>query len=124
MNYSKADLEKNRLYIHMEGTLTEQDAVVIVDQTIENARKLKPGFGVINDMADLKPGSPEVLAQFVRLQIFVKEHGVGRIVRIVTNAVTKSQFGRGGRMAGYEKDPDIAESLEQAEAILNSSDKK
>jgi len=53
-----SDAAKNRLYIILKGSIPDEMAKAAADQTIEEAKKLQPGFTVINDFSEVEPAGP------------------------------------------------------------------
>lgn len=119
----QADEENNRLYLCYCGFFSPEQARSAADQTIAEARKLKPGFDIINDISRASPFVEKSAQEVERAQAFMKQQGVGRIVRIVNpeRLASKVQFDLQGREAGYEKQSEVAHSLEEAERLLDQS---
>ena len=116
----RADTAKNRLYIVLEGFLADEEAKAAADTIISEAKKLKSGFGLINDISSFKPTSALAADEIKRAQIGVKGLGVGRAIRVVGQAgLAGSQFARTGKEAGY--DADIVGTIEEAEKSLESA---
>lgn len=114
----RADVAKNRLYLVLGGFFADAEMVPIVDKCIAEAKKLKPGFDVINDISEFKPATPKGADEIKRAQIFVKENGVRKVIRVVGEAVlTQAQFDRQGKSAGYAAD--TASTVAEAEKILD-----
>lgn len=115
----RADVMRNRLYLSIQGFMTEEDAVIISDKASAEMRKLKPGFGVINDIRGLRPASPKASQLYSRQLDVAKEIGVGRVVRIVGDQViTKMQLTKAlketvGAVA------ETAATVEEAEKMLD-----
>jgi hypothetical protein len=117
-----AQVEKNRLYIQLVGKITFENIQRAADLTIEETRKLRPGFDVITDITRFVPLSKQDAQEINRAQLFIKNSGVGRIIRVVdmkANLVANLQFERTGKEAGYTVNPDIAGSKEEAEKKLD-----
>ena len=114
----RADVAKNRLYLVLIGFFQDDEVKVASDKCIAEATKLKAGFDVINDISQFKPASPKGADEIKRAQLFVKQHGVKRVIRIVGDAViTQAQFSRQEKEAGYNAD--TAATLADAEKILD-----
>jgi hypothetical protein len=114
----RADVAKNRLYLVLIGFFQDDEVQVASDKCIAEATKLKAGFDVINDISQFKPASPKGADEIKRAQLFVKQHGVKRVIRIVGDAViTQAQFSRQEKEAGYNAD--TAATLADAEKILD-----
>ena len=116
----RASVAKNRLYISIKGFMSEEDAEIIANKAIEETRKLKSGFGVINDIRDLKPATPRAAQIYARQLEVAKEIGIGRVVRVVGDQmITKLQLSRTlkdtlGIVA------ETAKTLEEAERMLDN----
>ena len=119
-NYEiKSDLSKNRLFVTLSGFLTDEQMKTAADMVISETKKLKPGFSVINDISNFQPASKAGTEEIQKAQIFVKNNGAGRIVRIVKdNALANMQFSRVTKTAGYNVDE--ATSVEEAEKLLGN----
>ncbi len=118
---SKIDAAKNRIYIVMEGFLTDAQVKEGADGVIANVAKLRPGFDVINDISKFKPTSPAGTQDIGRVQQFIKEKGPRRIIRVVVEGVAKGQLSRTATsVAHYDKDADTASSVAEAERMLES----
>ncbi len=115
-----ADLTKNRLFIHLEGFLTDEEVKFAANKVISEAKKLKPGFSTVNDITSFKPASPKGSEEIARAQIFLKENGVGHVVRVVgQKVITSIQFKRTQNEAGY-----IADHVATVEEALQLLDKE
>ncbi len=113
-----ADVPKNRLYLILKGFIHDEMVKAAADLTIEEAKKLQPGFDVINDISEFKPASQGGADQIKRAQAFLGGRGVKRVIRIVKpeNTTTKLQFARSSK--DFYK-ADTADSIEDAESILD-----
>ena len=114
----RADIVKNRLYMHIQGFFPDDEARKIADIGIAEASKLKPGFDIINDISDCKPATIKGIEEIKRAPVAIKEGGVRRVIRIVGQSVTEGQFVRKSQEAGY--DADTAPSIVEAEKILSA----
>ncbi len=72
------------------------------DLTISEAKKLKKGFVIINDISKMKPASPQGTEYIKKAQKFVIQNGAAKIIRVTDNPVVKMQFERTESSAGYE----------------------
>ena len=115
----KADIEKNRLYCTLSGFFENKDMKECSDKTIEECKKLKPGFDVITDISEFKAVGQDTVDEVKRAQAFFKEHGVRRGIRVAGKAtLTAIQFNRVGKTVDYTTD--TVETLAEAERILDS----
>lgn len=95
------------------------EAKVAADAVVAAVQTLRPGFSVINDIAQFKPVSPEAAQEIERAQRFARDAGMGRVIRVTgDNALTSMQFGRVSKAAGYQAD--TAGSVAAAEQLLDS----
>lgn len=114
----RADIARNRLYLVLDGFFQDDELVKAADKCISEGAKLKPGFDVINDISNFKPASPKGAEEIKRAQIFIKQNGVKRVIRVVGEAVlAQAQFDRQSKGAGYSAD--TAATLADAERILD-----
>ncbi len=121
--WSRADPAKNRLYVVLQGFIPAEEAKDAADVTIAEAKKLRPGFDIINDISTAKATSEQGVMELLRCQTFLKERGVGRVIRVVPETTVGSmQIARTSRQAGY--DADIASTMEEAESMLGDRKSK
>ncbi len=121
--WSRADTGKNRLYVVLQGFLNGDEARDAADTTIAEAKKLRPGFDVINDISTVKATSEEGVKELLRCQSFLKQKGVSRVIRVVPEVTVGSlQIARTSKQVGYEADS--ARSIEEAEEKLGDRKKK
>ncbi|MDM8001185.1 MAG: hypothetical protein QUS33_14645 [Dehalococcoidia bacterium] len=117
---ARADVTKNRLYIVLDGFLTDLQARECADLTIAECRKLRPGFDVITDITTAQPSTAKGAEDLLRAMIFLKEHGMGRPIRVMQNpkemTLGSHQMTRKSKEAGY--DVNMAASVEEAEEML------
>jgi len=117
----RADVSRNRLYLHMVGYMSDDDAVAVADTIIREIQKLEPGFAVINDIRGLKPASAAATRQMQRAQEASFQHGHGRVIRVVGDeaAVTQLQWNR-TLSAAQGKGAETAASVQEAERMLEA----
>ena len=114
----RADTLKNRMYLVLDGFFTDEEMKKAADEAIQEVKKLKPGFAIINDISKFKPATAQGVEEMKRAQKFVQTAGVGRIIRIVESAaLAQMQFKRTSREAGYTAE--TAASVQEAEAMLD-----
>ncbi|MFC1961076.1 hypothetical protein ACFLYO_10240 [Chloroflexota bacterium] len=114
----RADTDKNRLYVVIEGYLTDPEVLDLIKDGKAGIDQLQPGFDVINDGRNYKPFSRKGTEYIVELLNYEIEHGRNRHVRIVDKVTLgEMQFER------VTKDFDVAmlvvSSLEEAEKLLD-----
>jgi hypothetical protein len=97
----KADSKLNLLVLRLEGFMTDDQLKQASDKCIAEAGKLKPGFTVINDISQMKPASPTGAEHIKRAQTSVIGKGVGKIIRVTENQISKMQFNRTSKEVGY-----------------------
>lgn len=108
---------KNRLFVRMDGFTRDDEATKAAEDIIAALARLKPGFDVITDISRMKPGSSVGAEQIMRVQQAYKDHGVGRVVRVVgENVLGKMQMQRTAAEVGI--DTAYVASLEEAERLL------
>lgn len=114
----RVDTEKNRLYVTLVGFFTLEEMKRCGDETIAATGKLKPGYDVITDIAQFKPGPPEVAKDIERVQAHFRKSGARQGVRVVgANVVSGMQFRRTGAHAEYSSVN--VPTLEAAEELLS-----
>ena len=115
----KADIQKNRLYVTLVGYFDYKEMKASTDKTIEEVRKLKRGYDLINDISQFKPASQDALKEVERAQSYLKKTGIRHGIRVEGKAkLTNIQFSRIGKTVDYVAD--IVETLEEAEKLLDS----
>lgn len=114
----RADLAKNLLYVTLSGYMQPADVKAAVTSIKREARRLRPGFSVINDIQAFKPASQEAVADITDAQQFVKSLNPKRIVRVVGGAgnISGLQLSRTARQAGYQAD--TAATVAEAERLV------
>ena len=122
--FIEANIDKNRLYQALKGFFNTEEIKEAADKTIEEVKKLQPGFDIINDIREFIPGTEIVMRHIQRAQEFNKERGVRRVVRIVKELdrgvakVTKEQFRKSQeKVEGYQALEAL--SVEEAEQLLD-----
>jgi hypothetical protein len=116
-----ANVSKNRLYLILHGFFTDDEVHKSITRTIAEIKKLRPGFDIINDISDFKPATPVGAEDIKQAQLFAKEHGAKRIIRVlgkdkIASTISAMQFSRTSRIAGYEAD--MVATVEEAEKLL------
>ncbi len=117
----RANHLKNRLYVSVEGLISNEEAEVILQEIISEIDLLKTGFDVISDISKIRPASKRAVEKLLAIQMELRMRNVGKVVRIVgrevAQVVGKIQFERSARKAGL--DAETAESFEEAENLLD-----
>ncbi|WP_109829636.1 hypothetical protein [Reichenbachiella versicolor] len=114
----KADEQKNLLVIQLEGFLTNKELTEAAQKAKSEMAKLTQGFTVINDISKMKPASPEGAEEIKAAQAEAFKIGVGKIVRVVENPISKMQFNRLTNSAGYTAVE--VKSIQEAYEIVES----
>jgi hypothetical protein len=115
----QANTIRNRLYLTLSGFFSAEESKACGDEVVAAIRRLKPGYDVVTDISEFKPGTPEVAKDIERVQAHFKATGARRGVRVVgSNAAGSMQFARLATQAGFVSS-DVA-TLAEAEKVLNS----
>jgi len=111
---------KNRLYLRLDGYMSDEETREAADAVIAAILKLRPGFDAITDITTYKPGSDKAAAEITRAQQVYKSHKCRLIVRIVGASVLgKMQFQRTGSEVGLKMA--YVTSLAEAERLLDDA---
>jgi len=114
-----ANTVRNRLYLTLSGFFSAAESKACGDEAVAAIRQLKSGYDVITDIAEFKPGTPEVAKDIERVQAHFKATGARRGVRVVgKNAAGSMQFARLATQAGFTS-CNVA-TLAEAEKLLDS----
>ncbi|MBV8029899.1 MAG: hypothetical protein JO035_00165 [Betaproteobacteria bacterium] len=115
----RANTAKNRLYLKLAGSMTEADAKKVADTILGEIKKLKPGWAVINDISELKPGDDKASEQLRRAQDASAKAGCKRVVRVVgSQAITNLQWNR-TLQETHGMRADTAATVADAEKLLD-----
>ena len=115
----RADAAKNRLYLRLVGTMSDDDAKKVADRIESEIRKLKPGFAVINDISELKPASEAASGHLKRAQDASAKAGVKRVIRVMgTKSITNMQWNRTLRET-QGINAEVVATLAEAEKLLD-----
>ncbi len=86
---------KNRIYLRLDGFLSDQEVHEVVEKQIAAIKTMKPGFDVINDISNFKPASPDGAKEIERMLKFSDEYGTRYVMRIIgPNYIARMQFNR------------------------------
>lgn len=116
-----ANVSKNRLYLLLHGFFTDDEIHAAYEFIISEIKNLRTGFDVIIDISEFKPATPVGAEDIKRAQLFAKEHGARRIIRVVgklkvASAISATQFSHTSYTDGYEAD--IVATVEKAEKLF------
>ena len=113
----RSDLGRNRLYVTLSGFLTDREMEEGIARVIAELPRMKPGFVMVSNIADLKPTTPNGAKTLAKAMEAYKQHRIARIVRIIGKEVLgKMQFQRVAQEAGVPVD--YVHSAADAEALL------
>jgi hypothetical protein len=88
------------------------------DRTIEESKKLQPGYDVITDISQFKPVGQKTLAEVKRGQVHFAQSGVRHAMRVRGAAIlTATQFARAGKSTNYL--PATVATMADAETYLD-----
>jgi len=119
MHEARTDQSKNQLYITLGGFSSVDQVGQTVQEVKQAVQNLKPGFDVITDVSTYRPARPEVATAIQQMQLFLRQAGMRRVVRVLSSsAIASMQFSRLGKEAGYEAEH--AASVAEAEKLLES----
>ena len=108
---------KNRMYIKV-ANLETGEATKATDAIISEAKKLRKGFTVINDVSEFVPLNDVDQKEITRAQKFLLDSGMSRLVRIVGDtAIGQMQMNRKARELGFSADR--FNTLAEAEKALD-----
>ncbi len=98
----RANIFKNRLYVTLRGFFHYEEMKECTDKTIEESRKLSPGYDVITDISEFKAVDQETLAEVRRGQAYLRESGVRHAIRVQGKSlITGIQFARSAKAVNY-----------------------
>ncbi|MDQ7799085.1 MAG: hypothetical protein RDU76_09130 [Candidatus Edwardsbacteria bacterium] len=109
------DPGKNRLYLVIKGSISDDMAKSAADKTMEEAKKLQSGFAVVSDISQARPTGSKGATEIKRAQAFLGYLGVKRIIQVVPrsdNGADKQQ--------GYPAVNTVF-SIDEADIILDRS---
>jgi hypothetical protein len=115
----RADTLKNRLYLRLAGSMSDEDAKKVAERILAELPKLKPGFAVINDISELKPASEAASEQLKRAQAASAKAGLKRVIRVMgKQSITNLQWNRTLRDA-QGMNAEVVGSVAEAERLLD-----
>jgi acetyl/propionyl-CoA carboxylase alpha subunit len=114
MYKNRADIQKNRLYVLFQGKMDIDEIKAGSINVLDEAKRLKPGFGIISDISGFVPTTEEGRLLIQETMKTLKDMGMKHTVRIVPveASVVGLQWQRSSRAAGYEarQVPTLAEA--------------
>ena len=106
MHSARIDQENNRLILRWIDSLNITEVDRMQSEIAALLPELRPGFDCISDIANLRPESRHVMDHIERLQTFLHESGMRRVVRIVGKSggahLASDQMDQSAARAGYE----------------------
>ena len=79
----RADVARNALYLRRDGFFGDAEINAAVARTTAEAKKLKAGFSVINDITGFKPADPRAGEAIAGVQADLVRLGMKHVIRIV-----------------------------------------
>jgi hypothetical protein len=105
MHRAEIDQEHNRLILRWTDSLSVPEIDQLQTEITSLLSQLRPGFDCISDIANMRPTSRHVAEHIERLQAFLHQAGMRRVVRIVGKRggghVASTQMDRTAATAGY-----------------------
>lgn len=119
----RADLDRNCLYITLEGFFDLESAKGVADAVSKELGGLRRGFTVINDISRIKAASEEVIGQIEELIQLIERAGVSKVFRVVSqeSTIAKIQHARLQREVGVDYEVIEVSSIEEANRLLHES---
>ena len=118
------DERKNRLYVELKGTISEDEALALIRKTQDVLEQhLRPGLSVINDLSDALPLPANVAAYISQGQSAIDAKHPSKVIRVVKNIVSAVQFKRTHQEAHIGYSVIQVTSLEEAERLLDQEQK-
>ena len=105
MHSAEIDQEQNRLILRWVDSLSVSEVDRLQGEVTVLLPKLRRGFDCISDIANMRPTSQHIAERIEKLQAFLHESGMRRVVRIVGKGggarVASIQMDRTAEQAGY-----------------------
>ncbi len=119
MYNNHCDTQKNRLYVIFAGKMDVEEIRAACTNVLDEAKQLKPGFGIITDLSEFVPTNEDGRMVIQDTMTSLMEIGVKHVVRVipVEAAVTGLQWQRSSRTAGYQASQAL--TLADAEAMMD-----
>ncbi len=111
---------KNRIYMRLEGFMTDEEVHKFVQEQIAAIKTMKPGFDVINDISNFKPASPEGAKEIEKMVKFSDEYGTRYVMRVIgPNYIARMQFDRLHKITEAKYITEEVASRQEAERRLD-----
>jgi len=105
MHRAEIDQEHNRLILRWVDSLNVSEIDQLQSEIELLLPKLRPGFDCISDIANMRPSTQHVADHIEKLQAFLHQSGMRRVVRIVGRGggahIASAQMDRTAAAAGY-----------------------
>lgn len=98
----KVDMQKNYIFIKMEGFMHDDDMKKAAEEVIKEAKKLKKNYTVITDVTKFRPSSQGGASEIQKAQKFLLDNGASKFIRIVESVLGKMQFTKNAKEVGIE----------------------
>jgi hypothetical protein len=106
MHTADIDQERNRMILRWVDSLNVTEIDRLQTEIEALLPKLQPGFDCISDISNMRPSSQHVAEHIEKLQAFLHQAGMRRVVRIVGKGggahVASDQMDRTAAAAGYQ----------------------
>lgn len=79
----KADVKHNRMYLKFTGSYSIEETIPVINMINHEVVKLQPGFGVINDLRELKYVNLKAALRIKKGTTILQHHGARHLVRVV-----------------------------------------
>jgi len=126
MFITRADIDKNRLYITLKGAFEEKEAKLAANRIAMDINKLQTGFDVITDISTIESSMVEAAEELAKVHKFLKESGVNKIVRVVgkhvEQIVGKLQFDLVSQDSGIMAE--TVDTMAEADLLLDNLSKE
>ena len=105
MHRAEIDQEHNRLILRWVDSLNLTEIDQLQAEIEALLPRLRPGFDCISDIANMRPSTQHVADHIEKLQAFLHQAGMRRVVRIVGKGggahIASAQMDRTAAAAGY-----------------------
>ena len=79
----KADIKHNRMYLKFSGSYSIEETIPVINMINHEVVKLKPGFGVINDLRELKYVNLKAALRIKKGTTILQQQGARHLIRVV-----------------------------------------
>jgi hypothetical protein len=118
----RVDEAKNRIYLVLEGFHDMEEAVRMREAYREAIAKCRPGFTVLADVSNYKPGAGDVQSVHAEAVKIAEDAGISRVARLVgEKPLGGMQIERIARSKGHYLAQHFTDA-EEAEAFLDAAE--